>query len=109
MRGRANFLIGWWIGYTDIGSEGSFYDIFADCLGVAARQLGVDLEVVGGTKQRAPMLAQGREIVEGSSRPDYLLLVNYMNVGQDLLPLSAASGVGTFLGDSLRSRTNLFI
>jgi ABC-type sugar transport system substrate-binding protein len=43
------------------------------------------------------MLAQGREIVEGSSRPDYLLLVNYMNVGQDLLPLSAASGVGTFL------------
>ena len=79
-----------------VGDPGSFYEIFSDCLGVAARQLGVDLEVVGGTKQRQPMLALGRKIVEGSSRPDYLLLVNYMNVGQDLLPLSAAAGVGTF-------------
>ncbi len=81
----------------NIGSTGSFYEIFADCLGVAARQLGVDLEVVGGAKQRAPMLARGREIVAGPSRPDYLLLVNYMNLGPELLRLGAAAGVGTFL------------
>ena len=81
----------------NVGEEGSFYEIFSDCLGVAARQLGIDLEVVGGTKQRAPMVAQGREILDSPSRPDYLLLVNYMNVGQDLLPLSADAGVGTFV------------
>ena len=80
----------------NIGGPGSFYEIFADCLGVAARQLGVELEVVGGSKQRAPMVAQGREILESPSRPDYLLLVNYRNVGDDLLPLSSAAGVGTF-------------
>jgi hypothetical protein len=80
----------------NIGGPGSFYEIFADCLGVAARQLGVELEVVGGSKQRAPMVAQGREILESPSRPDYLLLVNYMNVGPELLPLSVAAGVGTF-------------
>ena len=33
----------------NVGEEGSFYEIFSDCLGVAARQLGVDLEVVAGT------------------------------------------------------------
>ena len=80
----------------NVGEPGSFYEIFSDCLGVAARQLGIDLEVVGGAKQRAPMVEHGREIVQGSARPDYLLLVNYMNVGQDLLSLSAAAGVGTF-------------
>jgi simple sugar transport system substrate-binding protein len=81
----------------NIGSPGSFYEIFSDCLGVAARQLGVDLEVVGGSKQRAAMVGQGREILESPSRPDYLLLVNYMNVGQELVPLSASAGVSTFL------------
>jgi len=80
-----------------VGGEGSFYEIFSDCLGVAARQLGVALEVVDGDKQRASMLARGREVLEDPTPPDYLLLVNYMNVGQDLLPVSAAAGVGTFL------------
>lgn len=79
-----------------IGSPGSFYDIFSDILRVAARQLGIDLEVVDGTKRSEVMLARGREIVEGSTPPDYLLLVNYMNVGQELLPVSAAAGVSTF-------------
>ena len=79
-----------------VGEPGSFYDIFSDCLRVAARQLGVDLEVVDGDKRRETMLTRGREILEGPVPPDYLLLVNYMKVGQELLPVSAAAGVRTF-------------
>ena len=80
----------------NIGKPGSFYDVFADCLRVAARQLGVRLEVVDGSKERGRMVARGRETLEGPAPPDYLLLVNYMNVGDELLPLGAAAGVGTF-------------
>jgi hypothetical protein len=80
-----------------VGGPGSFYEIYSDCLQVAARQLGVDLEVLDGDKRRESMLARGREILEGSTPPDYLLLVNYMNVGQELLPVGAAAGVGAFL------------
>jgi ABC-type sugar transport system substrate-binding protein len=78
------------------GVPGTFYDIFGDLLRVAARQLHVELEVVDGAKQRETMLARGREIVTASSRPDYVLLVNYMGVGPELLALNAAAGVGTF-------------
>jgi ABC-type sugar transport system substrate-binding protein len=81
----------------NIGGPGTFYEIFADFLRVAARQLHVDLEVVDGTKQRETMLARGREIVTAPGRPDYMLLVNYMSVGQELLASNAAAGVGTFV------------
>ena len=81
----------------NIGGPGTFYDIFADFLRVAARQLHVELEVVEGAKRRETMLERGRESLAAPTRPDYMLLVNYMGVGQELLPLNAAAGVGTFV------------
>jgi hypothetical protein len=80
----------------NIGNPGSFYDLFADVLRVAAGQLGVDLDVVDGTKKRDVMLARARSVVAGTSRPDYMLLVNYMDVGREILPMNATAGVGTF-------------
>ena len=58
----------------NIGAPGSFYEVFSDCLRVAARQLGVGLEVVAGSKERGLMVARGLEALEGPARPDYLLL-----------------------------------
>ncbi len=79
-----------------IGAAGTFYDIFVDFLRTAARQLQIELEVVDCTKHREVMLERGRAAVAASKKPDYMLLVNYMNVGQELLPENAAAGVGTF-------------
>jgi len=80
----------------NVGSSGTFYDIFGDFLRVAARQLNVELEVVDGSKQRETMLARSLAAVAVSKRPDYVLLVNYMSVGQELLLANTAAGVGTF-------------
>lgn len=80
----------------NVGSAGTFYDIFGDVLRVAARQLRVEVELVDATKQRETMLVRAREAVGAVKPPDYMLLVNYMSVGQELLALNAASGVGTF-------------
>ena len=80
----------------NIGSPGTFYEIFADFLHVTAKRLQIELEVVDGTKHRETTLARGREIAASSKRPDYELLVNYMGVGQELLPLNTAAGLGTF-------------
>jgi ABC-type sugar transport system substrate-binding protein len=79
-----------------VGRRGTFYEIFTDLVQVAARQLDIDLEVVDAVKQRETMLAHGRAIAKRSQRPDYVLLVNYLGVGRDLLAQYAAAGIGTF-------------
>lgn len=80
----------------NVANPGAFYDIFADFVRVAARQLAIDLEVVDGTKQRETMLARGRAIAKASPRPDYVLLANYMGVGQDLVADYSAAGIASF-------------
>jgi hypothetical protein len=80
----------------NVANPGTFYDVFSDILRAAAGQLQVELEIVDGTKHREAMLARGREIVTGAKKPDYCLLVNYMSVGQELLAVNTAAGVGTY-------------
>ncbi len=80
----------------NVGNPGTFYEVFADFMSVAARQLGTDLELVDGTKDAKTMLERGSQVATGPRRPDYMLLVNYMGVGHDLLTVNAAAGVGTF-------------
>ena len=80
----------------NVANPGTFYEIFADFLRVAARQLEVDFEAVDGAKDPAIMLNRSREVATGSRRPDYMLLVNYQGAGHDLLAVNATAGVGTF-------------
>jgi hypothetical protein len=81
----------------DIGAVGTFYEIFADVMKVAARQFDIALEVVGAEKQSQEVLLQkARSIVGGPQRPDFMIAVNYKSVGQQLLSVNAAAGVGTF-------------
>jgi hypothetical protein len=80
----------------NVANPGTFYEIFADFLHVAARQLGIGLEAVDGTKDPQTMLERSREVATGSRRPDYMLLVNYQGAGHDLLAVNATAGVGTF-------------
>ena len=78
----------------NIGITGTFYEIFTDFLSTAARQLKVELDVVDATKNRDNLLSRARAIA--SQRPDYMLVANYMSVGQELLAANAAAGVQTF-------------
>ena len=80
----------------NVGSPGTFYDIFADILRAAAAQLKIELEVVDGTKHRETMLARSREMLVGPKKPDYCILANYMSVGQEILAANTAAGVGTY-------------
>jgi hypothetical protein len=81
----------------DIGAAGTFYEIFADVMKAAARQLAIVLDVAGAEKQsQEVLLEKARSIVGGPSRPDYMIAVNYKSVGQQLLSVNAAAGVGTF-------------
>jgi ABC-type sugar transport system substrate-binding protein len=83
----------------NVANPDTFYEIFADFLHVAARQLGIEFEAVDGTKDLQIMLRRSREAATGTpgaKRPDYMLLVNYQGAGHDLLAANAAAGVGTF-------------
>jgi ABC-type sugar transport system substrate-binding protein len=80
----------------NVGSSGTFYDIFADILRAASAQLQVELEVVDGTKHRETMLARSREMLAAGKKPDYCVLANYMSVGQEVLTANTAAGVGTY-------------
>jgi hypothetical protein len=80
----------------NVANPDTFFEIFADILRVAARQLGIDFDAVDGTKDPQTMLKRSREVATGPRRPDYMLLVNYQGAGHDLLAVNAAAGVGTF-------------
>jgi len=80
----------------NVGNPDTFYEVFADFLRVAARQLGIEFEAVDGTKDPQTMLKRSRDVAIGPRRPDYMLLVNYLGAGHDLLAVNATAGVGTF-------------
>ena len=80
----------------NIGSAGDFYEIFADLLQVATRQLGIEFDVIDGGKDVQTLVKRCREAVTGARRPDYMLLVNNQGTGRKLLAANAAAGVGTF-------------
>lgn len=80
----------------NVASPGTFYEIFADLLQVAARQLHVELELVDATKQRDTLLVRANQAVAAARRPDLMLLVNYLSVGPEVLAANTAAGVGTF-------------
>jgi ABC-type sugar transport system substrate-binding protein len=73
---------------------GNFYNLFAEVTSVAARQLGVDLEVIEGTGDPKVMVERGRELVTGGDRPDYVLMANHMGVASELMPAFAEAGLG---------------
>jgi hypothetical protein len=73
---------------------GLFYDLVADFMQVAARQLGIDLEIVDATHDRGVMLQRGLELSARGNRPDYVIFPNYLSIAMDLLPAFGAAGVG---------------
>ncbi len=74
-----------------------FYDTFTGLMRAAAPQLDIELDIIEGDFRPEVMVARGRELAARASRPDYVLLVNFMGVGTELLPVFAAARLKTLL------------
>lgn len=74
-----------------------FYDAVTGVMRAAAPQLDIDLELIEGDFKPEIMIARGRELAARASRPDYVLLVNYLSVATELLPVFAEVGLKAFL------------
>ena len=74
-----------------------FYEVTADLMRVAARQLEIELEIVEGTLEHDTIVKRGLEIAARATRPDYVILANAMGVASELLPAFAEARIRTLL------------
>jgi ABC-type sugar transport system substrate-binding protein len=81
----------------DPGVPGAFWDVLAAITRSAAERLGVDLEVLSSGKQVERMIDLGKELARRTSRPDCVLLPNYLGAGRELIPVLDAAAIPAFL------------
>jgi ABC-type sugar transport system substrate-binding protein len=74
-------------------STETFWVSYAQFMQAAARDLGLDLRVRYSERNPETTLMQAREALQGSARPDYLVLVNEQYIAPQILRLSQGSGV----------------
>lgn len=74
-------------------STETFWVGYAQFMQAAARDLGLDLRVRYAERDPQNTLAQAREELQGTHRPDYLVVVNEQYVAPQILRLSQGSGV----------------
>ncbi|WP_017479945.1 ABC transporter substrate-binding protein [Pseudomonas sp. PAMC 26793] len=74
-------------------STETFWVSYAQFMQAAARDLGLDLRVRYSERNPETTLLQAREALQGSARPDYLVLVNEQYIAPQILRLSQGSGV----------------
>lgn len=74
-------------------STETFWVNYAQFMQAAARDLGLDLRVRYSERDPQNTLQQAREALQGSQRPDYLVLVNEQYIAPQILRLSQGSGV----------------
>ena len=80
-------------GYTDE----TFWVSYSQFMQAAARDLGVDLQILYSQRQPELTLAQARLALLGPNRPDYLMFVNEQYVAPQILRLAQNSGVKLFM------------
>lgn len=74
-------------------STETFWVSYAQFMQAAAKDLGLDLRVPYSERNADNTLAQAREALQGSERPDYLVLVNEQYVAPQILRMAQGSGV----------------
>ncbi|KFF42599.1 MULTISPECIES: ABC transporter substrate-binding protein [Pseudomonas] len=74
-------------------STETFWVSYAQFMQAAAKDLGLDLRVRYSERNADNTLAQARETLQGSQRPDYLVLVNEQYVAPPILRMARGSGV----------------
>jgi ABC-type sugar transport system substrate-binding protein len=74
-------------------STETFWVSYAQFMQAAAKDLGLDLRVRYSERDTNNTLVQAREALQGSERPDYLVLVNEQYVAPQVLRMAEGSGV----------------
>ncbi len=73
-----------------------FWRGYAQFMHAAARDLGLELQIVYAERDPQRLISTARRVLQGAQRPDYLLFVNEYYTGPEILRLSAGSGVKLF-------------
>ncbi|MBN2977699.1 LacI family transcriptional regulator [Pseudomonas fluorescens] len=78
-------------------STETFWVSYTQFMQAAAKDLGLDLRVRYAERDTQNTLAQAREALQGSQRPDYLVLVNEQYVAPQILRMAQGRGVKLLL------------
>ena len=77
-------------------SNEPFWVGYSDFMQAAADSLGIRLRILYGERDPQRILRDARSVLADNDQPDYLVFVNEMYVGPELLRLFAASPIKTF-------------
>lgn len=78
-------------------TQEAFWVSYSQFMQAAARDLGVDLQILYSQRQPELTVAQARIALQGPNRPDYLMFVNEQYVAPQILRLAQGSGVKLFM------------
>ncbi|KPG96495.1 ABC transporter substrate-binding protein [Pseudomonas sp. RIT-PI-r] len=78
-------------------TEEAFWISYSQFMQSAARNLGIDLQILYSQRQPELTLAQARIALQGPNRPDYLMFVNEQYIAPQILRLAQGSGVKLFM------------
>ncbi|MGX9379488.1 ABC transporter substrate-binding protein [Pseudomonas sp. JQ36] len=78
-------------------TQEAFWVSYSQFMQAAARDLGVDLQILYSQRQPELTVAQARMALLGPNRPDYLMFVNEQYVAPQILRLAQGSGVKLFM------------
>ncbi|MCU0117505.1 ABC transporter substrate-binding protein [Pseudomonas sp. B2M1-30] len=78
-------------------SDEAFWVSYSQFMQAAARDLGIDLQILYAQRQPEQTLAQARIALQGSKRPDYLVFVNEQYVAPQIMRMANRSGVKLFI------------
>ncbi|VVP26518.1 ABC transporter substrate-binding protein [Pseudomonas fluorescens] len=81
-------------------AQESFWISYAQFMQAAARDLGIDLQILYSQRMPELTVAQARQALQGPDRPDYLVFVNEQYVAPQILRLAQGSGVKLFMVNS---------
>jgi len=81
-------------------STETFWVSYTQFMQAAAKDLGLELRVRYGERDADNTLLQAREVLQGSQRPDYLVLANEQYVAPQILRMAEGSGVKLLLVNS---------
>lgn len=77
-----------------------FWISYSQFMQAAARDLGIDLQILYSQRMPELTVAQARQALQGADRPDYLVFVNEQYVAPQILRLAQGSGVKLFMVNS---------
>lgn len=78
-------------------TQEAFWVSYSQFMQSAARDLGMDLQILYSQRQPELTLAQARLALQGPKRPDYLMFVNEQYVAPQILRMATDSGVKLFM------------